>query len=313
MSHKRRKLQYENDLSSGVISIDGDISTLITFSSNLINVNLGGVAVIVDRTSKFNAQPKYVSWSPLLGISSPSSNGSFIIYVDQDGVPKIGNVNNIAKLPAFDAGGLDMNSAVQLGTYSITNGTITSGTGFIQWTGNLANRFMGLSDALGVINYFGERIRVNIVAATLNLAITTGKAYTRSVGVLNNDITKRPDIVIVPNISPAVIAYALRNNVIVSFGITVNTTQYESPVGTLTAIPPNKAVNNFVVVFPNNQFIGIQFGQMTYNTTLLAQESFEEANFSAIAGNGVPTIQLSFNVGETNLSNALTKALPRFI
>ena len=315
MSHKRKKLYDENQQSSGVLDIQGDLATLVSFNAPLgeVNVNLGGDAVIVNRDVTFGAKPEYVSWVPTLAIPSPSPNGSFIVYVDNAELVKIANINNLSKLPAFDSGGLDMNNAVQIGTYSITNGTITSGAPIIQWTGNLDNRLKGLSDALSVVNYFGERIRNDIVAGTLNLQIITGKAFTRTAGVVNSLITKRPDIVEVPNISPSVIGLALRNNVIVSFGTAVDVLNYESPVGTLSVIPPNKAVNRFFVVFPNNQFTGYQLGQTTYTTPLLAQDSFEESEFSSIFANGVPTIQLSLDKSETDLSNALVKNLPRLL
>ena len=120
MSHKRINLQRENDMSSGVLTVEGDISTLLSFNSEVgndsININVPGTAVILDRTTNFKPEPQYVSWAQTLSIVSPSDNGSYIIYVDNTGLVKIDEVNQNAKLPAFDIGGLDMNNAVQLGT-----------------------------------------------------------------------------------------------------------------------------------------------------------------------------------------------------
>ena len=315
MSFKRIKLQRENDMSSGVLEVEGDITTLISFNSEVgtdtINVNNGGKVVIVNRDSTFAAKPEYKSWIPTLSIASPADNGNFIIYVDSTGLVKIANVNNNSKLPAFDEGSIDMNNSVQLGTYTMIGGNISSGVGVIQWIGNTGNRIFGMMDSLGVINDLTLRVATEVVDGTLNLAIKGGKAASRSAGALDSEITKKADTVFVPDVSPSIIAIGDRNNVILSFGFVVDTENYESSIGTISPIPSDKSVNSFFVVFPNNQFIGMQYGQVLYNTPLLAQESFETPEFSEVGANAISTIKLSFNEGEVNLSSALKKILPR--
>ena len=317
MSYKRKKLYDENQQSSGVLDITGDLTTLISFNSEVgndsVNVNLGGKAVIVDRTSNFAAKAGYAEWVPTFNIVSPSDNGNFIICVDNIGIPQIVDADGLSKLPAYDVSGIDMNNFAQLGVFSITAGSVTSGGSAIQWNGNLANRFMGLSDALGVINYFAERVRSDIVAGTLNLQILAGKVFSRIAGRVTAELTQRPDIIPVPDAPLSTVAVALRDNAIVSFGVTVDVLNYESPVGTLQVIPPNKAANRFCVIFPSSTFTGIQLGQKTYGTAALAQNSFEESEFSSITAGGFPTIQISLEKNETDLSNSLIKNLPRFL
>jgi hypothetical protein len=319
MSHKRIKLQRENDMSSGVLSIAGSISTFFTInaiggSNDSITINHAGKAVIVDRASTFGAKPQYVSWAAGSTVVSPGDNGNFIVYIDSDGIVKIGSANDLAKLPAYTTSGINMNNAVQLAGYSITGGTITSGAALLQWWGNNMNRVGALMDALGPINSFGDSITNSIVAGGLNMAIGAGDAISRSVGFKSDLGTQSPDLLPVPSISPTILAFATRDNVVQSFAFNVNVTQYESSLGVLSNIPPNKAANRYFVTFPNNQFSGYHVGKLTYNTTTLAiNTTTETANFSQIYAAGVPTIQLAVLVGETNLSNALTKQLQRIL
>lgn len=318
-SQKRIKEHRENDMSSGVVKIDGDITTFFTFNAEPVGndsftINHPGVAVVVDRSETFGAKPEYIPWVPIT-IVSPVADGNVIVFIDKTGVIQAANVNALAKLPAYDASTPNMNDSVQLASYVISGGVISSaGTAALpQWLGNISNRLMGVMDSLGVINDFAQRITSEIIPGGLQLEIGSGKAISRSVGFKDSLGTQKPDIIEVPDVSPSLIGTATRDNALVSFGFDLDVLNYESPIGTVTAIPPNKTANRFLAVFPNNQFTGVQLGQRTYNTTILAINSFELSEFSEIIGAGVPTIQIAIDKSEIDLSNAIIKNLPRFL
>lgn len=64
MSHKRNKLQRENDMSSGVLSITGPIEFLVTPSATVpggVDVNLPGTAVYYNSIKLLALCPNYTS------------------------------------------------------------------------------------------------------------------------------------------------------------------------------------------------------------------------------------------------------------
>lgn len=319
MSHKRVKLQRENDMSSGVVSIDGDISILTSpnfnpTSTDTININLPGEAVFTIRGSANTFGPKlnYINWVATPSLLPPADNGNFVVIVDQTGALSIINVNNQTKLLPIESGGFSSNNTIQLVQFSLLNGNIQNLSIVIQWHGNLGNRFSALMDSLGVVSSLLDESTISIVPGTTGFSINKGTAIGVSgSGFINNDGTNYPDAVAIPDIPTAIIAIATRFNVIISFGFTLNTTDYEKPIGTIIPIPPNKAANRFTVIFPGSQFTGGQLGQEVYNTTLLAIESFEEPQFSAIGAGGIRALQIAVNLNENDLSNAITKRLPR--
>lgn len=317
MSLKRIKQNRERDLSTSVINIDGDLSTLITFNSvggnDEINVNHSGEAIIVQRDANFVERPVYISWSQTLNMVSPDADGLLLVLVNSSGNIELQNVDSLAKLPPI--GTFNSNDYVQIGAFVIVAGDITQTGPLIQYSGNMGNRLAYFMDYLGEVNSKTDSISTEIIPATLNMEIIGGSAVNRSVSSNLSEFTKRPDIDELAGINPATIALITRDNIIQSFGLVMNVDDYEDPnnPGTLIALGNNKAANKFTVVFPGGGFIGLQLGQVEYSSTILAINSGENSDFSNIFGSSLPDKQLAIEEGETDLSNALIRQLPRIL
>jgi len=305
MSHKRSRSEAKNIASSALISIDGDVSTFFTFTGSVMNINHGGTFRIVERDSlsPFRAKPRYLSWQPTLNIP-PAANGPNIVYVDNTNTVKVANVNDLPKLPAYDPSTLDMNDVVQLASVAVTNGTITSGGPQIQWDGNAYNRRAAAGDALGAINSLSMGVDISIVPGTLGLNVLEGRGVLRDAGFINNEGTKSSDTVFVPNIPNSFLTLGDRNNVIRSFGTSLNTAEYEPSPGNFVPISPNKASGRDTLVFPVGKFIGYMLLTQEQNTVDLVMTSPEIVNIPTIGTQGLSIKRIGVGVGETDLSNA---------
>jgi hypothetical protein len=309
-------MDKENDASTGIVFIDGSPLTFVTFNSNpgglaTVDINHAGIARIVDRTITFEAKPKYFSFEAISGVSAPTGTGNFIIYINGSGVVTITDINGQSRLSAYDPDNLDMNEVVQVGQMSVEDGSIGNSTIFPQWVGNIGNRQAGIMDALGVINSIVDKVTISIPGGGLGLDIEPGLALSRGVGFQEGAFDQGADYVKVSSTPGSLVVLVTRDNVIVGFSFSIDTLNYESPVGTLTVIPPNKSANRFTTVFPSSQFIGYLLGQEVYTTTTLALESFELADFPSIFAGGAPVLQIAVDKNETDLANAVFKELPR--
>lgn len=318
MSFKRIRNELNTSLSSGVVSIDGDIATLVSPNINpsgtdTYNIHHGGVARIVDRASgAFEAKVKYITWEPTFGIVPTITNGISVIILNPKGLyaEAVGG----PLLSAYSEDLANMNDSVELATFTLLAGNTQALSAAVQWFGNTPNRLAYLMDVIGPLANKFNKPTVSVIPGTLFLQINPGTSLLRGIGFLDNLGAKKGDYKNVPLESPAVIALANRINQVISFGITVNTTDYESSPGVFTPIPPNKSVNGFSLIFSETTtFIGYQLGQDFYGTIDLALASIEQPNISAILFAAFPAIQLGINEGETDLANSKQLDLRRIL
>lgn len=325
MSDKRRKNEIENLSSTGIVSIEGAISSLITFQDIAgelsADINIGGEIRLVDRNDPFEAKPKYIKWSSISSLAYPASGvpdsevKNFIIAINASGTPEILFANNKGKLPAVDsASGVDMNNFAQIGRASILNGVYEETEILIQSSDNLGIRTMAIMDALGVINNVLVPVTLETVTDTLNLNISEGKVISRSAGFNILGGSEKSDTIEVSDVTTALIFHVDRNDIVFDISFDLDTLNYEPVNGTIVALGNNKYANRFCVIVPfeTDSVYIVQLGKFeTNNLTVLATLE-EQAKFSKTAKTGsIPANILTIQQNDVNLNNTVQSDLPR--
>jgi len=396
-----KQLKYCSDLSTGVISLDGDIDTIITINDNLpvaslatrisatevnfeitghatfnlsigsfirtsgwtpaaynitgvvlslpdannvrvvplsdpvtnatgsigvwdagsINVAHNGVYRIVERPSLYVPRSKMRAFSATNNIdhSAIASDGNLQVIVDVNQVISIiQQASGEPVLPTFNGAGIEnSNTHVQLGVVAKQAGIVDAPSGFIQWNGNIHNRYRFGINTVGVLNVNQD---VDFTGGDLTLIYKQGSILSTDTGLTDTGGVDQDQNILTSDINNVTIITVNRNNIIQSVGTSVNVLNFESPVGTFAVMPNNTAANRFYVGFINPNFAGGGFlggvlGQETFSggsALADAAASTEALDIPGIIIRGVKLIKASILKNETDLVNATKTKLNKF-
>jgi hypothetical protein len=309
-----------SSMSSGISFIGNDINSpadLITFpllsdnGDGTFNINHSGRALIIDRSNPYYPKDKYPFWNATNNIPV-GADGVYVLLINSSGsIVQHQYADQSSQLKATDPD-FNTDNHIQLGTISVFGGLINSIQPVIQYSGNIANRLRGLNRILGVVNSVTEPIRIVPVINTLNIAIQVGDSSSADFGFVKLG-AKAPDIDRVdPELSPALLVTALRDNTIIGASFDIDVTLFESSPGVTTIMNPNKFAVRWLISFTD--FVGVILGKTEHNTAQLALDSNIPASIPPVATGGLlgTKIAVGRNVLNLNSPNAEFKFLTNF-
>lgn len=166
------------------------------------------------------------------------------------------------------------------------------------------NQVQDLMSAIGPMNLSGNVISANGV--NLNIDKSAGVIFKQGSNFSIDE--DDPHGLALAALVPASFAYRLSDGTQFATTNLIDPNNYESPLGTLTAVP---AANRFTIqritIFTSN-LVRIQYGQFVYNTMGEAEASLATESFvteTNIAENGLLLCFLIVQDGATDLSDAL--------
>ena len=316
-----RQKKYCSDLSTGLISMTGDPSTLITDNMDgTININHGGDFRIVDRTDTFDfiSRSRRRSWVATNNIDHTASgaDGNKLILVDINGTITITTLpSDSAKLLAFEGDGTppNLNTHIQIGSITKDAGVINNFVAVVTVNNNIFNNVRYISDSMGNINFVHEPqdivisgnndLKLKYVAGS---SLLTDLGFTSTNGLSINQDTFVSDIIDVPILS------ITRDGIIQAIGTDLNVIDIESPIGTLTPMGNNQSANRYVLGFATEQFVGVLFGEEDFGTLAAAVAAEENLNNITLTQFGVKLRKISVDKSETDNANFVLTLLKQF-
>lgn len=173
------------------------------------------------------------------------------------------------------------------------------------------NQIQDLMSAIGPINIPGGNV-ISPNGAGLDINKSAGTVFKQGANFVNN--VDDPHKLTLAALTGASFNYRLSNGTQFATTTNIDPNNYESPLGTLTAVP---AANRFTIqritVFTSN-LLRIQYGQFVYNTMAEAEASLPTEAFATeanIAENGILLCFMIVQDGATDLSDpAEAKFIP---
>ena len=317
-----KKIEIAKNKSTGLLSIDGDPTTL--FSDNgdgTFNINHNGTGEIVDRIDSNNYIPraKQISWVATSNIdhTAAGSDGNFTVLVDATNTISVVQLGSgLAVLSAFATNGdPNLNTHVQIVSFSKEAGSIISFVTIEFWNGNIHTKVRNFADQIGVLNSTNEPQDIEVVGGNLELIYKAGSNFLKDEGFQETDGLSPDQDILANDVNPVPILLATRDNIIQSISTDLDVENYESSIGTLSLIPNNNAANRFILGFAAEQFVASLLGQEVFSggsAQADAAASGELIDNPAISRFGNRIKLISLVEGETDLTNATLTDLLRF-
>lgn len=312
---------YYDSLSTGLISLTGDPTTLITDNGDgTMDINHGGDFRIVDRTDTFN----FISRSRLRSFVATSNidhtasgaDGNKVIIIDNTGtISIIALPKNSSKLSADEGSGIpNFNTHLQIGTLTKNSGTVNNFIFLVTINNNIFNNTRFFLDSIGIINTIMDPQDIVISGNNdLKLKYTKGSSLLTDTGFKNtgglslNQNKLIADIVDVPIIS------VTRDGLIDSISTDLNVVDIESPIGTLTPMSNNQAANRYILGFADEEFVVALYGQIDFGTIAAAALAPDLLANIDLTQFGTKLRKISVNKNETDNANFIFTLLNQFM
>jgi hypothetical protein len=313
-----KQKKYYNDLSTGLIKIDGDPTGLITDNGDgTFNVNRAGKYRVVDRSdpNNFDSRSRIYNWPITSNIDHTvaGSDGNIIVYVDKDQTIKVTMLSSGGAL--LDAiSDPNINDVVQIGNIVVQGGVVFGIEIFLFVNNNIQNKFRNLLSYMPTLRSILQPPILEPVGGNLQLIYTSGFSLIPIVGFEDSE-GRNPDQSETTSSNPVNIGIVTRDNVLQSFSTNLDVNNYESSPGVITAKANNKATNNFALGF--GPFVVQLYGQEEYAGTspeIQASTANEDVDNPGISRFGSKLKQYSVLQGEVDLLAVTTiiKDLSRF-
>lgn len=279
--------------SSGVVS-GGLLS--INVDNTKFNIT-SGVSAFVDFTVASQPTQTIVEFGPFSGLTPLGLNTHIATYI---GINPAGEV--VQQLTPFS--NTQRRTVAFLGAVIHSNLTTVNAINTIATTVHSAtNQLHDLMAAIGVLNVSGNVVSPNGVNLSLNK--TEGSMFKMGANFSNN--ISNPHLVTLPSLNQFTFRYRTSNSTESADTTAISPGLYESPLGTVTAIPGS--VNRFsiqrIYLFQSN-LVRIQYGQHWYANIDDAEAAIATEPFvieQNAADNGVLIACLLVRKNATNLSD----------
>lgn len=304
--------------STTLTRIDGPLDTMFTNNGDgTFNLNHAGSGIVVDRSNPFEFTVHVLNWLPQSNVSTPP--GTLIsIYINKKN-EAVGVDLPASRLSLLDKdNGFDANRLLQIG-FSRKTGGVLDDVGAdmpaIQYTGNLGIVKANIErNMLGTVRSIRNPIKLLFNSGALTAKLSAGDTLFENGAWSNSafDGVHNPDSVSVEE-ADTLFVYVDRLNNIVGADVNFDVLNYESPIGTLIEIEPNKAALRFSVEFADDSFTAVAYGQNTENTTQLVMDSPEKFEIPSILIAGGALNRTAVFKNETNSDNFINEVLDRII